>query len=783
MRRGFSCNLFPVAVSRASREGEPFVTKSARVLRHAVAVALQLVIVCGLMRADESRPSQSRMIAASRPAVVAITSVDRTGESGGLGSGFLVQSDAFPMSFGPRGDRGVVVTNFHVIGQGRRFRVQLANETYVEPQSVLAYDRGRDLALVEVKLPEVREPLRALRLGDSEGAVVGTAVSSLGHPLGFRASVARGVIASRRELGGQPFLQLAMPIEPGNSGGPILDAEGRVLGVVTIKSGDSVGFAIPSNDVAKLLAVAVTPAGRARAIPLARWATIGALDPARWRIVGEGGSWRQRAGRLVATGAGSGVGGRMFCRSLTAKLPAELDLEVDVKLADESGAAGLAFRAGDSDTHYGFYPTSGALRLARFEGPTVFSWQILATVQSVHYRPGEWNRLRVEARGDDIVCSVNGQSVIELEDSGLAGAGVGLVKFREPTAEFRRFRHGRRLPASTPDAPLSAKVIELASRLSAREAPDEKTLSEIAKLGSGAGDVLDARARELEREAERLRHLAERVRRRQIEFELASLFAPEVDGEKDRQEPDLLRAALLVARADNAAVDIEGYTEFVDRIAEDVRARAGDSKTERDQVEVLLGHLFGELGFHGSFAQYYHRSNSYLNEVLDDREGLPITLSLVVIECGRRLGLPLEGVGAPYHFLVRYAPKDGESELIDAFGGGKFISREEAEELCGPLTDALLPTSSAAEIVIRILRNLIGVAQREGDLNSMLRYLDLTLVVDASRSEERWMRAVLRSRSAQPKGAEEDLRWLLEHGGDGVDRAQVEALLRRVSGA
>ncbi len=84
---------------------------------------------------------------------------------------------------------------------------------------------------------------------------------------------------------------------------------------------------------------------------------------------------------------------------------------------------------------------------------------------------------------------------------------------------------------------------------------------------------------------------------------------------------------------------------------------------------------FTERGFHGSRGDYYNRSNSYLSEVIDDREGLPITLSVLYIELARRLGVRLEGVGLPGHFVVRHVPAKGEAQLIDVYEGGQPLTQ------------------------------------------------------------------------------------------------------------
>src|SRR5204862_7877573 len=92
----------------------------------------------------------------------------------------------------------------------------------------------------------------------------------------------------------------------------------------------------------------------------------------------------------------------------------------------------------------------------------------------------------------------------------------------------------------------------------------------------------------------------------------------------------------------------------------------------------LNKYLFTERGFHGSRGDYYNRSNSYLSEVIDDREGLPITLSVLYIELARRLGVKIEGVGLPGHFVVRHVPAKGEPALIDVYEGGTAMTRDEA---------------------------------------------------------------------------------------------------------
>src|SRR5262249_6426488 len=154
---------------------------------------------------------------------------------------------------------------------------------------------------------------------------------------------------------------------------------------------------------------------------------------------------------------------------------------------------------------------------------------------------------------------------------------------------------------------------------------------------------------------------------------------------------DLVTAALLVARLDNDEVEVEAYLGHVDRLGRELAERAGPQPSEAAKLAELNRFFFTDYGFHGSRTNYYHRSNSYLNEVLDDREGSPITLSVLYMDLGRRIGLNLRGVGLPGHFVVKHVPARGgpaAEQLIDVFDGGKPLTREDAQKLAGErLTD------------------------------------------------------------------------------------------------
>ena len=730
-----------------------------RMARISLAFSLSVLTVTGFWRGPSAHAregSVEELVQSIRDSVVVIRSSDREGEQRGLGSGFVLSED------------GLIATNFHVIGERRPFVVEMRDGTKHRPVELHAYDERLDLAVVRVEATG----LRPLELGDSTRLVPGQTVAAVGNPLGFEFSASRGVVAApRREVLGRDMVQVAMPIEPGQSGSPLVDLDGRVVGVIAIKSAAALGFAVPANDLSKLLL-------RPRPVSLREWLTIGSLDDALWTTL-FGGRWKQRAGRLIASGAGTGFGGRMLCLSRELVDGEALSVEVEVKLDDESGAAGIAFHADGEDRHYGFYPTGGSLRLTRFDGPDVFSWSILGTVQSEHYRRGDWNRIRVDVDGAAIRCLVNGSEVFRFDDAALRTGRVGLVKFRQPGAQFRRFRHAGDLAARGLDASVLEGIRSIARDVRARGRANTDAIDRIAEYGPATLDVLEREARRLEKEAELVRGLARRAHTRRQANELRRILSAESES-----DIDLLRAALTLAVLDNEEIELAPYEAAVERMANEVKRRTSEAN-ERETLDALIEYLFMERGFHGSRGEYYHRSNSYINEVLDDREGIPITLSVVFMEVARRVGLHVRGVGIPRHFICEFVPKVGDALLIDAFGGGKILSRDDAEALSGvPLGDEQFRPSTGAEIIVRMLRNLLGGAERERDGPAMIRYLDALLAIEPDSASDRWMRARLRYFSDDRFAAREDLDWLIERAPDGLDLGPVRelrgSLVRRV---
>lgn len=191
-------------------------------------------------------------------------------------------------------------------------------------------------------------------------------------------------------------------------------------------------------------------------------------------------------------------------------------------------------------------------------------------------------------------------------------------------------------------------------------------------------------------------------------------------------------------------LDIPTWTARLDALADEARAAGGD-------LPALLRVLFEAHELRGNSDDYDDPRNSYLNDVLERGLGLPITLSVVLIEVGRRLGLPLAGVGFPAHFLVRHDPPEGEPVFIDAFHRGRTMTRDDCAELLRTIThgavrfhDRLLDPIGSRSILARMLRNLKRVHLQRRDLPQALLDVERLLALEPGIPTEVRDRGLLR---------------------------------------
>jgi regulator of sirC expression with transglutaminase-like and TPR domain len=195
---------------------------------------------------------------------------------------------------------------------------------------------------------------------------------------------------------------------------------------------------------------------------------------------------------------------------------------------------------------------------------------------------------------------------------------------------------------------------------------------------------------------------------------------------------DLGRAALAVARLEHPDLDEKRELTRLDGLA----ARVGRGRDAGATLERLRRFLFEEERFRGNDGEYYDPRNSCLNDVLDRKLGIPITLSVLTMEVGRRVGVDIFGVGLPGHFIVS-AAVGSKSVLLDPFNGGTVLTPAAAAEVAAravgrpvKLEDAHWTPCSRRQIVVRMLRNLKTIYAKQKDWDRALGVIERLLLID-----------------------------------------------------
>ena len=197
------------------------------------------------------------------------------------------------------------------------------------------------------------------------------------------------------------------------------------------------------------------------------------------------------------------------------------------------------------------------------------------------------------------------------------------------------------------------------------------------------------------------------------------------------QQIDLAGAALAIAATEYPNLDPAPWLRQLDRLA--ARIQAGPELSALANIDAINKVLFDEEGFSGNSREYDDPCNSYLNDVLDRKKGIPITLSLVYTEVARRKNVPLAGVGFPGHFLVKHPGPPAEI-VIDPFNRGTVLAPADCLALLrdnfGPesaLKPEYLASSTKKQILARMLNNLKGSFYRRGDYPKVLTMIELAL--------------------------------------------------------
>jgi len=219
-----------------------------------------------------------------------------------------------------------------------------------------------------------------------------------------------------------------------------------------------------------------------------------------------------------------------------------------------------------------------------------------------------------------------------------------------------------------------------------------------------------------------------------------------------REPIPLARGALLIAKDEYPELDLKKYLDQLAALAREAEPALRAAGTTVEKIQSLSEFLFTRKGFEGNREKYGDPRNSFLNDVLERRLGIPISLSVLYIEVGRQLGLNLHGVSFPTHFLVKAVDDRGEI-IIDPFNEGAILDLDEIRARLQQIyhqplevhPDMLQPVA-ARQILARMLRNLKNIYARATDWQRVLSALDRILMLDPRSLEEILERAVLYER-------------------------------------
>lgn len=246
---------------------------------------------------------------------------------------------------------------------------------------------------------------------------------------------------------------------------------------------------------------------------------------------------------------------------------------------------------------------------------------------------------------------------------------------------------------------------------------------------------------------------------------------------------DLAVAALYIAQEEYPDLEVEAYLNALDTMAAEVAERLPSVDYPLRIIQTINQYLYQDLGFQGNADQYYDPDNSYLNQVIDRRTGIPITLSLVYLEVAKRLDFPMVGIGMPGHFLIR--PVVDEMQVfVDPFHGGEILFPEDCQNRLSEIFSSsvelrpeFLAPVTARQFLVRMLGNLKGIYLGQRDLPKALAAIDRILLLFPDAIAEQRDRGLLHYQLNQWSQARQDLETYLVEAPSAQDAFTIRRLL------
>lgn len=249
---------------------------------------------------------------------------------------------------------------------------------------------------------------------------------------------------------------------------------------------------------------------------------------------------------------------------------------------------------------------------------------------------------------------------------------------------------------------------------------------------------------------------------------------------------NLARAALLISGYLRQTSEVVWYIDQLDDIALAARPLVKAAQTDLDVVKSLNHYLFNHLNFYGNSTDYYNPDNSFLNKVLDFKTGIPITLSVIYLEVGWRLNLPLWGIGMPGHFIVGYGSPENPI-YIDVFNQGRILSETDCFDLCKVPASSRhtfklthLKPAPKKTILYRMMLNLKHIYVKQEKWESAYKIIDLMLVVSPDDITELRDRGLMAYRLNHLHDAIFDIKRYLFLAPNSIDATWLEQRLERM---